>query len=81
MVNSVLEPSEADPSDHSDLDSTEIYSEGETVIFSDDQSLKILSINVGGGGGGLRNKMENPDFEKFIINYDIVCIQETHFDL
>ena len=24
--------------------------------------------------------MESPDFENFIITYDIVCIKETHFD-
>ena len=41
------------------------------------QSLRILSINV----GGLRSKVESPDFENFIITYDIVCIIETHFDI
>ena len=70
-------PNEADQSDQSDLDSTEIYSEDETVIFSDDNSLRILSINV----GGLNTKKENPDFENFISSYDIVRIQETHFDI
>ena len=71
------EPLESDRIDQSDTDSTEIYSEDETVIFSDDQSLRILSINV----GGLRSKVESPDFENFIITYDIVCIIETHFDI
>ena len=70
-------PNEADQSDQSDLDSTEIYSEDETVIYSDDNSLRILSINV----GGLHTKKENPDFENFISSYDIICIQETHFDI
>ena len=31
--------------------------------------------------GGLRSKVESPDFENFIITYDIVCIIETHFDI
>ena len=74
---SVFEPLESDRIDQSDTDSTELYSEDETVIFSDDQSLRILSINV----GGLRSKVESPDFENFIITYDIVCIIETHFDI
>ena len=67
---SVFEPLESDRIDQSDTDSTELYSEDETVIFSDDQSLRILSINV----GGLRSKVESPDFENFIITYDIVCM-------
>ena len=77
LIRFFSEPGEADRSDQSDLDSTEIYSEDETVFFSDDQSLRILSINV----GGLRNKMESPDLETFIINYEIVCIQRAHFDV
>ena len=70
---SVTGPSDADRSDQSDLDSTEIHSEDETVFFSDDNSLRILSINV----GGLHTKKENPDFENFISSYDIVCIRDT----
>lgn len=58
-------------------DVTEIYSEAETEIYSDDQNCNILSINV----GGLNNKIQSPDFENFINKYDIICIQETHFDV
>ena len=38
--------------------------------------IKILSLNA----GGLGNKSKNPEFVETISNYDIVCIQETHFD-
>lgn len=57
-------------------DVTELYSEAETEIYSDDQYCNILSINV----GGLVNRIQSPDFEEFINKYDIICIQETHFD-
>ena len=37
---------------------------------------QILFINV----GGLQKGIQGPDFEEFIQNYYIICIQETHFD-
>lgn len=39
-------------------------------------SIQILSINV----GGLQRRLQGPDFEDFIQNYSLICIQETHFD-
>ena len=39
-------------------------------------SFQILSINV----GGLQKRLQGPDFEDFIQNYSLICIQETHFD-
>ena len=39
-------------------------------------SFKILSINV----GGLQKRLLSPDFERFIQNFSLICIQETHID-
>ena len=36
----------------------------------------ILSLNA----GGLRKRLNTPEWEETISSYDIVCIQETHFD-
>ena len=37
-------------------------------------SFQILSINV----GGLQKRLQSPDYEDFIQNYSLICIQETH---
>ena len=59
-------------------DAMEIYSDDDTIIYSDIQNcLNILSINV----GGLSSKVQTPDFENFINKYDLICFQETHFDI
>ena len=58
----------------SDLLSNSSQTSQNTVKYSE---LKILSLNA----GGLRSKIHNPEFEETIQNYDIVCIQETRFDL
>ena len=39
-------------------------------------SFEILSINV----GGLQKRLHGPDFEHFIQNFSLICIQETRFD-
>ena len=36
----------------------------------------ILSLNA----GGLRKRLNTPEWEETISSYNIVCIQETHFD-
>ena len=36
----------------------------------------ILSLNA----GGLRKRLNTPEWEETTSSYDIVCIQETHFD-
>lgn len=58
-------------------DISSVYSEDENGNYSDYQLLKILSLSV----GWLLNKSESPDFDNFISLYDIVCIQESHFDI
>ena len=42
---------------------------------SNNDSFKILSINV----GGLQKRLHGPHFERFIQNFSLICIQETHF--
>ena len=49
------------------------YDSQDTVIYSE---IKILSLNA----GGLKSKLNNPEWEETVMSYDIVCIQETHFD-
>ena len=46
----------------------------DTVIYSE---IMILSLNA----GGLRKRLNTPEWEETISSYDIVCIQETHFDV
>ena len=43
------------------------------VIYSE---IKKLFLNA----SGLRCKLYNPEWEETDMSYDIVCIQETHFD-
>ena len=43
------------------------------MIYSE---IMILSLNA----GGLRKRLNTPEWEETISSYDIVCIQETHFD-
>ena len=38
--------------------------------------LSFLSINV----GGLRNKLQIPEFVEFVSKYDILCFTETKLD-
>ena len=58
-------PSET-ASNQSELsDIISIYSEDETVNYSDDRALKNLSLNV----GGWLKKCDSPDFENFISLY------------
>ena len=64
------------------------YSSKDTVEYSE---IKILSLNEAGvlesrGRGRrerrerVRNKLNTPEWEETILPYDIVCVQETHFD-
>ena len=59
---------------HSPNTSNLSCSSQDTVIYLE---IMILSLN----GGGLRKRLNTPEWEETISSYDIVCIQETHFDV
>ena len=69
--NSQSDLSSQDTIQYSESDSSS--SSQDTIQYSE---IKILSINV----GGLRNKPNTPEWEETILKYDVVYVQETHFD-
>ena len=39
--------------------------------------IKICSWNI----NGVKNKFTNDDVHKFLAEYDVLCISESHFDI